>query len=194
MAHRESTAAPELPEGFVYQPYFLTESEQAELLRIFEGLNFEAFDFHGFKARRQIVEYGYSYDFGTRQATSAQPIPDFLMPLRERAAAFAGLKAESLVEAIVTHYPAGAPIGWHRDVPKFESIVGISLASGARMRFKPYGEKGKLVSVTLEPRSIYTIGGAARWKFQHSIPPVAEARYSITFRTLRGKRKQDEAA
>ena len=194
MAFRLTPPGPELPEGFLYRPDFLSEAEESDLLGIFQRLNFAVFDFHGFKARRQIVEYGYEYDFGTRQASAAQPIPDFLLPLRERAAAFAKLAAEELAEAIITYYPAGAPIGWHRDVPKFEHIVGISLASCARMRFKPYRTPGKLVSITLEPRSIYAITGAARWKFQHSIPAVAEPRYSITFRTLREKRNREEAA
>jgi alkylated DNA repair dioxygenase AlkB len=29
------------------------------------------------------------------------------------------------------------------------------------------------------------LAGEARWKWQHSIPPTKEERYSITFRTLR---------
>jgi len=89
------------------------------------------------------------------------------------------------VEAVVTEYPAGAPIGWHRDVPQFETIVGISLLSCSRMRLKPYKAEGKILSITLEPRSIYVLGGASRWNFQHGIPPVKSLRYSVTFRTLR---------
>ena len=108
------------------------------------------------------------------------------------AAAFARALPEQLVEAVVTEYPSGAPIGWHRDVPQFEIVIGISLASSCRMRFKPYKETGRIVSITLEPGSIYVMSEAARWKFQHSIPPVKELRYSITFRTLRQKKIEEK--
>jgi alkylated DNA repair dioxygenase AlkB len=184
----------ELPEGFSYRPAFLTAEEEAALLRDLQALAFAPFDFHGYTARRRIVEYGWEYDFGSRKASTAPPLPDFLLPLRDRAATFAGLAPEALVEAVVTEYPPGAPIGWHRDVPQFEVIVGISLAGAARMRLKPYRAEGKLVSLLLEPRSIYVMRGVARWKFQHSIPAVEALRYSITFRTLRVKQEKDAAA
>jgi alkylated DNA repair dioxygenase AlkB len=115
-------------------------------------------------------------------------LPEFLLPLRDRSAAFADFPPDSLVEAVITEYPPGAPIGWHRDVPQFEVIIGISLAAPCRMRLKPYRAEGKLVSVILEPRSLYIMSGPARWKFQHSIPAVEALRYSITFRTLRKKK------
>jgi hypothetical protein len=43
--------------------------------------------------------------------------------------------------------------------------------------------------VDVAPRSIYRIGGAARWGWQHSVAPTAALRFSITFRTLRGQRR-----
>ena len=183
-----------LPEGFLYQPDFLTRQEEAELLRIFHELPFQAFDFHGYTARRRVLEFGLEYDFSTRRATPTQNFPEFLSPVRERAAQFAGISAAALVEGMVTEYSQGAPIGWHRDAPQFGTIIGISLGSASRMRFKPYKAEGKPVGLTLEPRSIYRMRGPARWKFQHSIPAVKELRYSITFRTLRSKEKTTEAA
>lgn len=174
-----------LPEGFLYQPEFLSQPEEAALLGKIRELPFAAFDFHGFTARRRVVEYGFEYDFGTRKATKTQPFAEFLLPVRERAAQFAGLSPEKLAEGIVTEYSPGTPIGWHRDAPQFETIVGISLGSSCRMRLKPYKSEGRVISVELEPRSIYVIRGAARWRLQHSIPPVKGLRYSITFRTLR---------
>lgn len=184
----------DLPDGFTYEPDFLCESEEAELLDVIQGLEFEVFDFHGYKAKRRIVEYGWEYDFDTREATAVKPIPTFLLPFRDRAASLADVAPEALVEAVITEYPAGAPIGWHRDVPQFEIIVGISLAGRCRMRLKPYKAGGKLVSIILEPRSVYVIRDDARWKYQHSIPAVEKLRYSITFRTLRAKRRKDRAA
>ena len=193
MAARRLATSAELPDGFVYQANFLSEAEEPELLRRFDSLPFQPFDFHGYIARRRILEYGWEYDFGTRRSSATKPLPDFLLPLRERAAAFAGISPSELVAAVITEYTPGSPIGWHRDVPQFEIVIGISLGGAARMRFKPYKAEGKIVSVTLEPRSIYAISGAARWKFQHSIPAVAELRYSITFRSLRAKRQSSVA-
>lgn len=180
-----TTPLAELPEGFAYAAEFISAEEEAELLREIGKLEFEAFDFHGYIAKRRVVVYGWDYDFSTRKTSEVPGIPEFLVPLRERAAGLAGLEAEALVEAVVTEYPPGAPIGWHRDVPQFEVIIGVSLASSCRMRLKPYKAEGKILSVVLEPRSAYVMIGAARWKWQHSIPPVEALRYSVTFRTLR---------
>lgn len=177
----------QLPEGFIYEPEFLSRSDEAELLAVLSKLEFEPFEFHGYLAKRRIVAYGWEYDFSTRKASTAKSLPEFLLPVRERAAGFAGLTPEAIVEAVVTEYPPGAPIGWHRDVPQFESILGISLGSACRMRLKPYKTEGNPVSIVLEPRSLYIMRGPARWKFQHSIAAVEKLRYSITFRTLRAK-------
>jgi alkylated DNA repair dioxygenase AlkB len=189
-----TSPASELPDGFHYQPEFLSREEESQLVQTIDQLPFTAFDFHGYIAKRRIVEYGWEYDFSSRQASRAPEIPDYLLPLRDRAAAFAGVMANHLVEAVVTEYPPGAPIGWHRDVPQFEIIVGISLLSSCRMRLKPYRGEGKLVSIMLEPRSLYIISGLARWKYQHSIPAVEKLRYSITFRTLRVQQRKKPAA
>jgi len=182
---RKSPTSIPLPEGFAYVPDFLTEAEETSLLGGIAGLEFRPFDFHGYIARRRIVEYGWEYDFGSRKTSPAAAIPEFLAAVRGRAAAAAGLGSEEFIEAVITEYPPSAPIGWHRDVPQFEQIVGISLGSSCRMRFKPYRAEGRIASVVLAPRSLYVMQGAARWKFQHSIPPVEQARYSITFRTAR---------
>ncbi|MBV9573500.1 MAG: alpha-ketoglutarate-dependent dioxygenase AlkB [Acidobacteriales bacterium] len=173
-----------LPEGFIYQASFLSEAEETELLRAIAKVSFANFDFHGYTAKRRSVEYGVEYDFSTHHTNAAAPFPEFLLPLRERAAEFGGVAAETLVEGMILEYPPGAPIGWHRDAPQFCNVIGISLLNAARMRLKPYRQAGKILSVTLEPRSIYLLRGAARWQWQHSIPPVEKPRYSITFRML----------
>jgi alkylated DNA repair dioxygenase AlkB len=174
-----------LPEGFVYQPGFLSENEEIDLVRVFQSLPFKAYDYRGYTAKRRVARYGVNYDLTTRKAAPLTPIPDFLTAVRCRAAAFAAIPSAGIVQAMVTEYRPGAPIGWHRDSPQFGTIIGISLASLGRMRLKPYRGEGKLVSLMLEPRSIYSMNGPARWQFQHSIPAVKQLRYSITFRTLR---------
>jgi alkylated DNA repair dioxygenase AlkB len=180
------------PPGFSYQPEFITAAAERALLEQIATLQFRPFQFGPYTAKRRVAEYGLTYDFGARESSTAPPLPQFLVPLRNQVAEFAGIPAEKLAEAIVTEYPSGAPIGWHRDLPQFGDVYGVSLLSSCRMRFKPYGkgnsavERGKRpVSIQLEPRSLYAITGESRTAFQHSIPPVEELRYSITFRTLR---------
>jgi alkylated DNA repair dioxygenase AlkB len=191
---QQSLFPPNLPEGFLYQRDFLRVDEEADLLHAVVREPFEAMDYHGYKARRRTVEFGLEYDFGTHKTNATRPFPGYILPLRQRAAAFAGIDSAELVEGMIIEYPPGAPIGWHRDAPQFGTILGISLLHPARMRLKPYRPKREetpgrndagIISVTLEPRSIYVLRGAVRWQWQHSIPPVPELRYSITFRTLR---------
>jgi alkylated DNA repair dioxygenase AlkB len=184
----------DLPAGFLYQPDFLSEAEEAEVLRAIEGLEFGVYDFRGYIAKRRVVAYGGGYDFSRRRMTVAsEAIPDFLRSIRDRAAAVAGMRADEIGHAMVTEYSVGSPIGWHRDSPQFETIIGISLCSSCRMRLKSHGAEGKIISVTLEPRSIYVMSGEARWKFQHSIPAVKDLRYSVTFRSLAEKGKHRAA-
>jgi alkylated DNA repair dioxygenase AlkB len=189
----------ELPQGFLYRDEFLSEAEESELLSIFRGLDFAAYDYHGYLAKRRVVRYGVNYDIKTRELSETlQPIPEFLLGIRERAAEVAELPADALVQAMVSEYAVGAPIGWHRDAPQFGVIIGISLGSACRMRLRPYPTPGKILSakvlsIRLEPRSIYVMKGEARSAWQHSIPAVDEMRYSITFRTLRAKGKRSVA-
>ena len=115
-------------------------------------------------------------------------MPDFLLPVREKAAALAGEAPQSFTEALVMEYPAGAVIGWHRDAPKFgPTVLGVSLGGAARMRFKRTSPGGAIerAAIVLEPRSAYAMKGDARSSWQHSIPAVDVLRYSITFRSVR---------
>ena len=185
---RRETSAHDLPEGFARQQEFLTIEEEQELLTQFEKLDFRPFDFQGYVAKRRIVEYGSEYDFSSRRASITHSIPKFLTPYKERAANWAGLMSNEIIEALITEYPEGAPIGWHRDVPRFDVIIGISLKSACRLRFKSYKAGGKIAWVMLHPRSAYLLRGPARWEYQHSIPAVQDLRYSITFRTAQPSR------
>lgn len=177
----------ELPEGFLYCPEFISTDEEVSLLGEIGNLEFQPFNFHGYIAKRRIVEYGFEYDFSSRQAQAARSLPQFLDPFRLRAASWAAIHADEIVEAVITEYSPGSPIGWHRDVPQFEIVIGISLKSSCRFRFKPYPNGGTILATSLEPRSAYVLRGPARWNYQHSIPAVKTLRYSITFRTWRSK-------
>jgi len=179
--------APAFAPGPVHESGFLSEEDEAELIREIERLPFAQARYKQFLAKRRIVSYGGSYDFSAQRLEADKPIASFLHPLRARAAAWGGCTPEDFTHALVTEYPPGAALGWHRDVPDFELVVGISLLSVCRMRFRPYPPKSreKSIAIELEPRSICRLQGAARWEWQHSVPPVPALRYSITFRTLR---------
>lgn len=141
-----------------------------------------------YTARRRIVTYGGRYDFGSRSLVAAEPIPEFLHELLRGAAAWAELRAEQVTHALLNEYRPGTPLGWHRDAPQFEAVIGVSLGGCARVRLRPYpaarGRSADTVALDLEPRSIYTMQGPARWDWQHCVSPTKALRYSITFRSL----------
>jgi alkylated DNA repair dioxygenase AlkB len=194
MPARRLASADELPDGFLYQPEFLSEAEEAELRGAIETLEFGAYNFRGYIARRRVVTYGAGYDSSKRRIIIKDTARhEFLTQIRQRAAIVADTRAEEIGQAMVTEYSVGTPIGWHRDSPQFETIIGISIGSACRMRLKPYKGESKVISVMLEPRSIYVMRGRARWQFQHSIPAVKELRYSITFRSLKEKEQASAA-
>ena len=174
------------PQGFAYRPDFLEPAEEQELaLRIAE-LPFEPFAFHGFLGKRRIVSFGWQYVFDGSGLKRTEDIPPFLLPLRARAAAFAGLPPEQMQHVLVTEYAPGAGIGWHKDRSVFGEVVGLSLLAPARLRFRRRrGERWERLSLTAEPRSAYLLSGEARTDWEHSIPGVEALRYSITFRNFR---------
>lgn len=175
-----------LPDGFVHQPEFISTDEERALLDEIRTLEFHEVRMHGVIARRRVIQYGWKYAFDAARLSEGVPLPEFLIALRDRAAALAGVEAEALAEALITEYQPGAPIGWHRDAPGFGIVIGISLLSACRFRLRRGPERGSArASLTLEPRSAYVLAGPARSEWQHSIPGVAALRYSITFRTLK---------
>ncbi len=173
--------------GYAYEADFLSVAEEAALIGQIQQLPLTNAQYKEYRARRRVVSYGGRYDYNANQLNAAAPIPDFLHPLRERAAKWAGIEPHDLTHALVAEYSEGTPLGWHRDVPDFELVIGISLLNACRMRFRRYPPKPREKSIAMElaPRSIYRMEGEARWGWQHSVPAVPALRYSITFRTLR---------
>jgi alkylated DNA repair dioxygenase AlkB len=184
---------PDLPDGFVYRPDFINTEDEEQLIAAIGHVEFSAFEMRGVVARRRVAFFGSSYDAGR---TETPPLPAFLLPLRERAAACAGVEPDAFAMALINEYPPGAPIGWHRDAPQYDLIFGISLLSTCRMMLRPYispsaqragqGRRRRAThQITLERRSAYLMAGESRTAYEHHIPGVTEPRYSITFRTLR---------
>ncbi len=176
-----------LPDGWAYRTDFVDDAEAQALLDGIAGLELHAAVYKGYTAKRRVAHFGTSYDFDSNERVSAPPLAGFLAPLRARAAQWIGESPEALVSALVAEYQPGVPLGWHRDVPDFETVVGVSLACPGRMRFRRYPptapKKEDVVSLELAPRSAYMLRAEARWAWQHSIAPTPGLRYSITFRT-----------
>jgi alkylated DNA repair dioxygenase AlkB len=183
----EPPAGPALPEGFAYRPDFLSAAEERDLAAWLATLPFQAFQFRGYEGKRRVVSFGWQYDFTRSHLIKADDMPGELLAVRARAAAFAGLAPEDLQQCLLNEYLPGAPIGWHRDRPMFEKVVGISLLAPCNFRLrKRIGESFERAALELQPRSIYAMTGEARSVWEHSIPPVKAHRYSITFRNFRG--------
>jgi len=179
---------PGLPEGFCYRPGFLDEEEEREVAAMIGRLPFQAFQFHGFEGRRRVVSFGWRYDFNEAKLIEAPPVPDFLQPIRERSARFAGLDVDALEQLLVTEYQPGAPIGWHKDRAVFADVIGVSLLAPCTFRFRrKRGGGWARASLTLAPRSAYLLRGPARTAWEHSIPAVEALRYSLTFRAVAGR-------
>tara|TARA_B100001105_G_scaffold32701_1_gene22907 strand:- start:37 stop:645 length:609 start_codon:yes stop_codon:yes gene_type:complete len=182
---------PRLPPGMVVARDFLSAQEEAGLITLLRQLPLAPARYKGYTARRQVVSYGGSFDYDSNELLPAAPLPETLHPLRDRMAAWAGLPPHALVHALVAEYPPGTPLGWHRDVPDFEDIIGLSLGGPAVLRFRPYPPvaltRADVIPVTAEPRAIYLLRGPARWDWQHSVSPVKALRWSVTFRTGRGR-------
>jgi alkylated DNA repair dioxygenase AlkB len=181
-----------LPQGFLYEPNFLTEAEETGLLTEVEALDWRNFEMHGVIAKRRVYSYGYNYGPSRRNIEPGLPIPKWLQPIIEKAATRFSLPRDAIAAVLINEYRPGAAIGWHRDAPAYETIIGISLGSPARFRLRPYPdaaarERQQPVELQVEPRSVYLISGAARWQWQHHIPAARGLRYSITLRTLRDR-------
>jgi alkylated DNA repair protein (DNA oxidative demethylase) len=183
---RQASLFASAPPGLEYRDEFVTPAVELELLEQAAALPFKPFQFQGWEGKRETVSFGWRYDFNDSRLHVAPPIPDFLVPLRERAARFAGIRAEAFEQALVIRYGIGAGIGWHRDRPVFDRVFGLSLASRTELRFRRRKPRGfDRFTLDAAARSAYLLTGEVRHEWEHSIAPVSELRYSITFRSRR---------
>jgi alkylated DNA repair dioxygenase AlkB len=178
-----------LPPGLGYEPAWLSPREEAALIALVKQLPLREAKYKSYTARRRVVSYGGQFDYDSNELKPSAPLIEELHPLRERVAHWAGIDARALVHVLVAEYSPGTPLGWHRDVPDFEDVFGVSLGSAAQLRFRPYPpespKRADILRLEVAPRSLYALRGEARWGWQHSVAPVDALRWSITFRTAR---------
>jgi alkylated DNA repair dioxygenase AlkB len=187
MPTRRATRVSEPPEGLTYVDAFLGVEEERELLEELETYAFNEVRMRGQVARRTVIHFGWDYDYDGWKINPTTPPSTRVRALADRCAAIARIAPESLEQFLIARYPPGATIGWHRDAPMFGSpVIGISLGSTCTMKFRRETDTGfTLFTQLLEPRSLYILDGQSRTKWQHSIPPTKDLRYSISMRTLK---------
>ena len=176
---------PAMPAGFAYRDGVISPGEEQTLVERFAALPFRPFEFHGYLGKRRVVSFGWRYNYAGGTLRPSDDLPPFLLPLRDVAAAFAGIPAASLQQILITEYAPGAGIGWHRDRPMFEDVVAISFLSPCTLRFRrKHGTGWERAAQEVRARSAYLLRGAARRQWQHSVPPVEHLRYAVTFRNF----------
>jgi alkylated DNA repair dioxygenase AlkB len=174
--------------GLAYREEVIRAADEGALIDHLVATDLSPFRFHGWLGNRKTRTFGWRYDFDDASFAPSEPIPDWLRPLRETAANFAGVQPQDFVHVLLARYDPGAGIGWHRDRDVFDRVVGISLATPATLRFRRRKPGGfDRASIDVAPRSAYLLSGEARWDWEHRITPGDELRFSITFRTLSDK-------
>jgi len=180
---------PLYPPGFQYTDGFISKAEEDELLKEIRKTHLHSFQFQGFEAKRKVASFGYDYSFDKAQLQKGSDIPPAFFPLIEKVAQHLKIVADDFKELLITEYPVGSIITWHRDAPPFDIVAGISLHADCNFRLRPYDKnkqtRSNIISVPVKRCSLYVMQGEARTDWQHSITPVKEVRYSITLRTLR---------
>lgn len=181
--------------GLAYGEDVVTAADEEALIDRLIATDLSPFRFHGFLGNRKTKSFGWRYDFDDASFTPTEPIPEWLAPLRAKAANFAGLRPDDFVHVLLARYDPGAGIGWHRDRDVFENVVGISLATPATLRFRRRKPAGfDRASLDIAPRSAYLLSGEVRWEWEHRITPGDQLRFSITFRTMSDKGRRKAAA
>jgi len=171
-------------QGFWYMADVLTAAEERQLLANLAEEPYAPIAMRGQTTRREIVSYGRAFAPYVGTLPPAPPIPTYLHGVRRKLARLVGIAPGPLVQSLITRYPQGASIGWHRDHSDFgDTVLVLSLAGTAILDLR----SGDTVSRTrVEPRSLYVLAGAARTSYEHRV--VARAlRYSVTFRSLAGR-------
>lgn len=177
------------PEGFQYVDNFISIKEENELIEAIRKNELHSFSFQGFEAKRKVASFGYDWSFDKRSLSKGKEIPVIFHPLINKAASFLSVSSQAFAELLLTEYPPGSVINWHRDAAPFDIIAGISLLSDCTFRLRPHDKtkqnRKATISLPVRRRSLYIIHGIARTEWQHSTVPVKQTRYSITLRTLK---------
>lgn len=181
--------SPVLPQGFTYQRDFLTVDEESLLTREIGQLDLHNMKFHAYEAKRKVLSFGMGWSFTEQALKKGEPIPGAFDFLLEKISAYTGIPRENIAQFLITEYPVGSVINWHRDAPPFETIIGISLQADCTFKLRPQDKerqtRSATISLPVHRHSIYTMTGIAKNEWQHATAPLDTVRYSLTFRTIK---------
>lgn len=181
--------SPVLPQGFNYYPNFITGAEESQLVQIIEQFDLETMKFHEYEAKRKVISFGQGWSFTGQKLEQGNAIPKQFDFLADKIAKQLLLSKELIAQFLITEYPVGSVINWHRDAPPFDIIAGVSLLTNCTFKLRPQDSskqtRSATISLQVQRRSLYTMQGPAKAEWQHSTAPVAKIRYSLTFRTLK---------
>lgn len=166
-------------------PDILTREEIERLEHRVQGMTLKPYEHGEWIANRLVAHYSCP----THQAYSddtIHDIPRWMIGVRNRIVAAAGLAPRSFIQFSVSVYPPGAGIGWHRDMPPFRRIIGVSIGAPSTMRFRQKTPEGawRRYNLPLTPGCVYAITQDARSRWEHSIAPVKAWRASFTTRDI----------
>ena len=174
------------PKGLRYTPEFVPAPTERDLIAHLAQLPLQPFQFGAFEGNRRVKSFGFRYDYTAQKMLEAEPVPEWLAHVARSVEGFFDIPQGSISQVLCTDYDVGVGIGWHRDKPHFDKVFGLSLGAACKFRFRRrVGEGWERHTLEAEPRSLYMMDGESRHVWQHSIPPVEQRRYSITFRTMR---------
>ena len=180
---------PVMPTGFSYHPNFISVEEEIGLLAFIAAMQLQPMKFHQYEARRRVAGFGKGWSFTEQQIKEGTEIPGDFTFLITRIAEHLQVDEKEFVQLLITEYPVGAVINWHRDAPPFDVIAGISLKADCNFKMRPQEKTKQTRSATLSlqvrRRSLYCMRGEAKTGWQHCTAPLKEVRYSLTFRTLK---------
>jgi alkylated DNA repair dioxygenase AlkB len=171
-----------LPPGLKLAYDFVTYDEEKALIALIEAAGMPYIDYDPGNRRCEHT-YGWEYDYPNERILPGARLPDCFLPIRDRAAAFADIEPQTIIQCLLLRYDPGSLIQPHCDKPVWKNVIGMSLGAATTMVFvKEASGMRETIAVELPPRSIYLQTGEARYVWQHSLPVVEETRWGITFR------------
>jgi alkylated DNA repair dioxygenase AlkB len=181
--------SPILPPGFNYYPGFITEAEELRLIKTIEQFDLQNMKFHEYEAKRKVISFGWSWSFTEQKLQKGDPIPGEFNFLVDKIAEQLSIPTKRIVQFLITEYPVGSVINWHRDAPPFDIIAGVSLLADCNFKLRPHDKekqtRSATISLSVQRRSFYSMQGAAKSEWQHCTAALNKVRYSLTFRTLK---------
>jgi alkylated DNA repair dioxygenase AlkB len=163
----------------------VSKQEERALEAHIDGSPLAPFQFGQWEGKRLTTHYGSGYDFTSHRLAAAPPLQDWLIDLRDKIAPQVGIEPAAFVAALLIRYDPGAGIGWHRDRPQYNKVLGLSLSAPCVLRLRRRTAGGfERRNIELPPRSLYLLSGEVRREWEHSIVPIDVTRRSITFRSL----------